>query len=134
VGERLSFHYTRAIINSLHCIALERWRADFLKQSSLPPDLLEDFPLVLIGNKIDIDDRVVSRRQARAWAQQHSSPRMEIRCFEASAKDGTNVEEAFSCIAGMVKIPQLEFDMDGSDSFQLNRRDDSLRNRKSCAC
>ncbi|GAB5591060.1 hypothetical protein Unana1_05960 [Umbelopsis nana] len=113
---------------------LERWRAEFLKQSSLPPDLLEDFPLIMIGNKIDIDDRVVSRRQARAWAQQHSSPRMEIRCFEASAKDGTNVEEAFSCIAGMVKIPQLEFDMDGSDSFRLSRRDDSLRSRKSCAC
>lgn len=113
---------------------IERWRADFLKQSSLPQELLEEFPLILIGNKIDIDDRVVSRRQARAWAQQHSSPRMEIRCFEASAKDGTNVEEAFSCIAGMVKIPQLELDMDGTDSFHLSRRDDSFRGRKSCAC
>ncbi|CAM0139638.1 unnamed protein product [Umbelopsis sp. WA50703] len=113
---------------------LERWRADFLKQSSLPQELLEEFPLILIGNKIDIDDRVVSRRQARAWAQQHSSPRMEIRCFEASAKDGTNVEEAFSCIAGMVKIPQLELDMDDNDGFQLNRREDSFRGRKSCAC
>ncbi|KAI9264717.1 P-loop containing nucleoside triphosphate hydrolase protein, partial [Sporodiniella umbellata] len=46
---------------------LERWREDFLKQSSLPSEEANNFPLIVIGNKIDVDDRVVSRRQAKAW-------------------------------------------------------------------
>ncbi|KAG1470703.1 hypothetical protein G6F56_002527 [Rhizopus delemar] len=87
---------------------LERWREDFLKQSSLPTEEAKNFPLIIIGNKIDIDDRVVSRRQARAWAEVHSSESMQIPCFEASAKYGNNVEKAFAQIAKMVKVPQLE--------------------------
>ncbi|CAO3695277.1 unnamed protein product [Rhizopus stolonifer] len=98
---------------------LERWREDFLKQSSLPTEEAKNFPLIIIGNKIDIDDRVVSRRQARAWAEVHSSESMQIPCFEASAKYGNNVEKAFAQIAKMVKVPQLELDMNDSHSFLL---------------
>jgi len=107
---------------------LDHWRSEFLKQSSIPNDSVSapsDFPFILIGNKIDLDDRVVSRRQAKAWSQQHS-PRTgpAISCFEASAKDGTGVEEAFSHIAKMVKVPQMELDMtNGSeDAVSSGRR------------
>ncbi|KAF7730836.1 Ras- protein Rab-7A [Apophysomyces ossiformis] len=98
---------------------LGRWHDDFLKQSALPPEEARQFPILMIGNKIDINDRVVSRRQARAWAEQHSSDCMQIPCFEASAKDGTNVEKAFTHIAKMVKVPQLELDLNEGDSFTL---------------
>ncbi|ORZ12801.1 P-loop containing nucleoside triphosphate hydrolase protein [Absidia repens] len=96
------------------------WRDEFLKQSSLPQEEAAHFPMMMIGNKIDMNDRVVSRRQAKAWAEEHSSDRMQIGCFEASAKEGTNVEKAFRYLAN-VKIPQLELDMttpDG-DAFAL---------------
>ncbi|ORX83996.1 hypothetical protein K493DRAFT_269579 [Basidiobolus meristosporus CBS 931.73] len=102
---------------------LERWRAEFLKQAGVADPT--EFPFVMIGNKIDIDERVVSRRQAKAFALRHSGKSMEIPCFEASAKEGTNVEQAFSYIAKMVKIPQMEFDMFGdgeasnNNTFQL---------------
>ncbi|KAL0088598.1 P-loop containing nucleoside triphosphate hydrolase protein [Phycomyces blakesleeanus] len=115
---------------------LGRWREDFLKQSSLPEDEAKHFPFLMVGNKIDIDDRVVSRRQARAWAEQNSSDRMRIPCFEASAKDGTNVEEAFTYIAKMIKVPQLELDLNGeiltlsSDSLYGRRK--STINRLCC--
>ncbi|KAI8981458.1 P-loop containing nucleoside triphosphate hydrolase protein [Pilobolus umbonatus] len=101
---------------------LERWREDFLKQSSLPAEEARNFPILLVGNKIDIDDRVVSRRQARAWAEIHSSEKMKIPCFEASAKNGDNVEKAFAQIAKMVKVPQLEFDMNDHNSVSLDTK------------
>ncbi|ORX86937.1 hypothetical protein K493DRAFT_237724 [Basidiobolus meristosporus CBS 931.73] len=105
---------------------LERWRSEFLKQAGVADPT--EFPFVVIGNKIDIDERVVSRRQAKAFALRHSGKSMEIPCFEASAKEGTNVEQAFSYIAKMVKIPQMEFDMFGdgdirnTSSFHLPTR------------
>lgn len=111
---------------------LERWREDFLKQSSLPTEEAKNFPLIIIGNKIDIDDRVVSRRQARAWAEVHSSESMQIPCFEASAKYGNNVEKAFAQIAKMVKVPQLELDMNDSHSFLLMT--DSFKRTSNSKC
>lgn len=109
---------------------IERWREDFLKQSSLPAEEAKNFPLIIIGNKIDIDDRVVSRRQARAFAEIHSSDKMQIPCFEASAKNGDNVEKAFAQIAKMVKIPQLELDMNDNNSFSLTS--DSIKKKSCC--
>ncbi|CAO3627965.1 unnamed protein product [Cunninghamella blakesleeana] len=98
------------------------WRNEFLKQSSLPPEEAIHFPMMIIGNKIDINDRVVSRRQARAWAEEHSSDQMQIPCFDASAKDGTNVEKAFRHIAHMIKIPQMELDMSNNDDITLSNQ------------
>lgn len=113
---------------------VERWREDFLKQSSLPAEEARHFPLLMIGNKIDIDDRVVSRRQARAWAEVHSSDKMQIPCFEASAKNGDNVEKAFAQIAKMVKVPQMELDMNGehSQTFSLDNRSSNTVKRGGC--
>ncbi|KAI9278948.1 P-loop containing nucleoside triphosphate hydrolase protein [Phascolomyces articulosus] len=112
---------------------LERWREDFLKQSSLPVEEAQHFPMLVIGNKIDIDDRVVSRRQARAWAEQHSSDRMKIPCFETSAKDGTNVEDAFTHITKIVKVPQLELDLNGSgDTVTLSSDTRSTKHTRRC--
>ncbi|XP_056843848.1 ras-related protein RABG3f isoform X1 [Raphanus sativus] len=58
----------------------------------------ENFPFVLIGNKVDVDggnSRVVSEKKAKAWCASKGN----IPYFETSAKEGTNVEEAFQCIA-----------------------------------
>ena len=111
---------------------IERWREDFLKQSSLPAEEARNFPLLIIGNKIDIDDRVVSRRQARAWAEVHSSDKMQIPCFEASAKNGDNVEKAFAHIAKMVKVPQMELDMNENNSFSLTNDTKSMNKSSRC--
>ncbi|CAO3650625.1 unnamed protein product [Mucor hiemalis] len=111
---------------------LERWREDFLKQSSLPNEEARHFPLLIIGNKIDIDDRVVSRRQARAWAEVHSSDKMQIPCFEASAKNGDNVEKAFAQIAKMVKVPQMELDMNENNSFSIMSDTRSVSRNRCC--
>ncbi|CAN0866834.1 Ras-related protein Rab7 [Linum grandiflorum] len=58
----------------------------------------ENFPFVVLGNKIDVDggnSRVVSEKKARAWCASKGN----IPYFETSAKEGINVEEAFQVIA-----------------------------------
>ncbi|KAL7134761.1 hypothetical protein ABFS83_11G047400 [Erythranthe nasuta] len=75
---------------------LNNWREEFLIQAS-PPDP-ENFPFVVLGNKIDVDggnSRVVSEKKAKAWCASKGN----IPYFETSAKEGFNVEAAFECIA-----------------------------------
>ncbi|GAB2275677.1 Ras- protein RABG3d [Dionaea muscipula] len=75
---------------------LNRWREEFLLQAS--PHDPDNFPFVVLGNKVDVDggnSRVVSAKKAKAWCTSKGS----IPYFETSAKDGTNVEAAFQCIA-----------------------------------
>ncbi|KAK9071288.1 hypothetical protein SSX86_009856 [Deinandra increscens subsp. villosa] len=100
---------------------LNNWREEFLIQAS-PADP-ENFPFVVLGNKIDIDggnSRVVrwcfhlstfdtfcieiniflfslkvSEKKAKSWCASKGN----IPYFETSAKEGFNVEAAFECIA-----------------------------------
>ncbi|RKP25872.1 P-loop containing nucleoside triphosphate hydrolase protein, partial [Syncephalis pseudoplumigaleata] len=74
---------------------LDRWRRDFLAKAA-PPDP-DTFPFVVVGNKIDLLERVVSRRQACDFAARCTSDaeRHPVPCIEASAKEGTNVDEVF---------------------------------------
>ena len=75
---------------------LNNWREEFLIQAS--PSDPDNFPFVVIGNKIDVDggnSRVVPEKKARAWCASKGN----IPYFETSAKEALNVEEAFQCIA-----------------------------------
>lgn len=68
---------------------LERWREDFLNQAGPPnPDA---FPFVVIGNKIDLENRQVTARQAKEFCSKHGN----LPYFEASAKDSIEVDNAF---------------------------------------
>jgi Ras-related protein Rab-7A len=73
---------------------LDSWRDEFLLQSS--PRNPQSFPFVLIGNKIDVEEskRQVSQKRAKQWALDKNIP-----YFEASAKDGSNVDAAFTTMA-----------------------------------
>jgi Ras-related protein Rab-7A len=74
---------------------LNNWREEFLIQAS--PSDPDNFPFVLLGNKVDIDggnSRVVSEKKAKAWCASKGN----IPYFETSAKEGTNVEDAFQVI------------------------------------
>ncbi|XP_052336217.1 ras-related protein R-Ras-like isoform X1 [Oncorhynchus keta] len=51
----------------------------------------DDFPMVLVGNKADLDQsRVISREEAQGFAREN-----RIHYMEASAKNRYNVDEAF---------------------------------------
>ena len=44
-----------------------RWRDEFLIQAG--PRDPDNFPFVVLGNKIDLDSRVVSQKRSLAWCQ-----------------------------------------------------------------
>jgi len=75
--------------------SLAGWKEEFLIQAS--PQAPEDFPFVCIGNKVDLADqqRQVTTSRARQWCQSQNN----MPLFEASARDATNVEQAFRQIA-----------------------------------
>eukprot|EP01117_Protostelium_nocturnum_P003889 TRINITY_DN15150_c0_g1_i1.p1 TRINITY_DN15150_c0_g1~~TRINITY_DN15150_c0_g1_i1.p1 ORF type:complete len:207 (+),score=61.31 TRINITY_DN15150_c0_g1_i1:120-740(+) len=72
---------------------IDNWREEFLSQAA--PTNPDTFPFVLIGNKIDLENRAVTEKRARAWCAANGN----IPYFETSAKDATNVDQAFLTIA-----------------------------------
>lgn len=74
---------------------LDSWRDEFLIQAS--PHDVENFPFVVLGNKIDCEEskRMVSQKRAMNWCQSKGN----IPYFETSAKEAINVEQAFQTIA-----------------------------------
>ncbi|CAN1317565.1 Ras-related protein Rab7 [Linum perenne] len=80
----------------------------FTLQAS-PPDP-ENFPFVVLGNKVDIDNgnsRMVSEKKTKAWC----SLKGNIPYFDTSAKEGFNVDVAFECIAKNALKIESEEDM-----------------------
>ncbi|XP_043932778.1 ras-related protein Rab-7b isoform X2 [Protopterus annectens] len=71
--------------------AIENWREDFLDKVH-PRD--SNFPMIVLGNKIDIKERQVSKDMAKAWCDERNLP-----YFEVSAKNDLNVDFAFETLA-----------------------------------
>ncbi len=70
--------------------ALSTWKQEFLRQAA--PKHIDQFPFVLIGNKVDREvERKVPKAKAEHWCKQSG----DIPYFEASAKDDAGVKEAF---------------------------------------
>ncbi len=74
--------------------SLSNWRAEFLRQAG--PKNEERFPFVLLGNKADqTQERKVTREMAQQWCAQNGG----VPYFETSAKEDTNVKDAFEMSA-----------------------------------
>ena len=73
--------------------SLDSWRDEFLIQAS--PRDPENFPFVVLGNKVDLENRAVSSKRAQSWC----GSKNDIPYFEVSAKEAVNVEGAFATIA-----------------------------------
>ncbi|XP_022902829.1 ras-related protein rab7 [Onthophagus taurus] len=86
--------------------SLDSWRDEFLIQAS--PREPENFPFVLLGNKVDLVEgdrsRAISSKKAQQWCQSKNNNggvggAGGIPYFETSAKEALNVEQAFKSIA-----------------------------------
>jgi Ras-related protein Rab-7A len=84
--------------------SLDSWRDEFLIQAG--PRDPENFPFVVIGNKVDLDGRQVQARKAQNWCTEKSN----VPYFETSAKEGTNVEKAFETVARNALAREKEID------------------------
>ncbi|XP_067863689.1 ras-related protein Rab-7b-like [Heptranchias perlo] len=80
--------------------ALEGWREEILRNI---PSGCEDYPFIVLGNKIDLTDRQVASDEAEAWCKAQNIP-----YFEVSAKQGINVGHAFENIARNARLQDAE--------------------------
>ncbi|KAI1241601.1 Ras-related protein Rab-9A, partial [Lamprotornis superbus] len=68
---------------------LSNWKKEFIYYADVKEP--ESFPFVILGNKVDIDERQVSTEEAQDWCRNNGNHPY----FETSAKDATNVAAAF---------------------------------------
>ncbi|XP_037102247.1 ras-related protein Rab-9A-like [Syngnathus acus] len=68
---------------------LDNWKKEFTYYADLKEPNM--FPFVVLGNKLDVDERQVSGEDAQRWCRDHGG----LPYFETSAKDSTNVASAF---------------------------------------
>ncbi|VDN07859.1 unnamed protein product [Thelazia callipaeda] len=122
---------TYDITNASSFRSLESWRDEFLIQAS--PRDPENFPFVLLGNKVDLESRrAVSTKRAQAWCQTKNS----IKYYEVSAKEAVNVEQAFIEIArDALKREALDVQNfpEFPDQIRLDHRE-TTRPSDSCNC
>mmetsp|Transcript_9875 Transcript_9875/g.14741 ORF Transcript_9875/g.14741 Transcript_9875/m.14741 type:complete len:200 (-) Transcript_9875:28-627(-) len=83
--------------------------------------------IILVGNKNDLEHRVVSTEEGNHFAQQHG-----LLFIETSAKTGDNVEESFLQLTKQVheKIESGEFDMSADSPgvrFQKKKTSDKSK-------
>ncbi|KAK7064437.1 ras family-domain-containing protein [Favolaschia claudopus] len=100
---------------------LDSWRDEFLIQAS--PHDPENFPFVVLGNKIDVEEnkRQVTQKRAMTWCQSKGN----IPYFETSAKEAINVEQAFQTVAKNALQQEQEESL--SDGPFVNINDSSDR-------
>lgn len=109
--------------------SLDSWRDEFLIQAS--PRDPDNFPFVLVGNKVDLENRAVTQKRAMQWtASKNNMP-----YFETSAKEGINVEQAFQTIAKNALAQETEVDIynEFPDHITINPDTRPVRN-DNCSC
>ncbi|XP_072102647.1 ras-related protein Rab-7a-like isoform X2 [Mobula birostris] len=94
--------------------ALQGWRQEFVVQGS--PRDPETFPFVVLGNKADLGNREVSRKQAEGWCRTHKAE-----YFETSAKEALNVETAFRAATRLTlnQVKDVDRCVESQDLVQL---------------
>mmetsp|Transcript_40327 Transcript_40327/g.106847 ORF Transcript_40327/g.106847 Transcript_40327/m.106847 type:complete len:206 (+) Transcript_40327:82-699(+) len=95
---------------------LDSWRDEFLIQAG--PRDPDNFPFVVLGNKVDLDGRTVPQKRALAWCQAKGN----IPYFETSAKEAINVEQAFQVIARNALKQEAEEDIYLPDTIDVTEQ------------
>ena len=93
----------------------------------------KDFPVMLVGNKIDlVDHREVSTEDGENSAKQYG-----IQFYEISNKFGTNIEEACSGLIKLV-VDTNSNSKDGkskkNEKIKINKKNNQTKDKKECNC
>lgn len=93
---------------------LASWKDEFLIQSNVSNP--QDFPFIIIGNKVDVDDskKIPSLQKKLNNITSNQLGGLNYPEFETSAKDGINVEQAFEVVTKMA-LQQEELNENGND-------------------
>lgn len=81
---------------------LAMWKKEFLYYADVRDQ--ENFPFVVLGNKVDMPNREVTQEDADQWCRTSGN----YPYFETSAKDAINVDQAFvTAVHRLVKNQEL---------------------------
>ena len=80
--------------------------------------------VILIANKIDTDERVVTKEDGEALAQ-----KFKLKFFESSAKEKINVDEAFDEI---IKDISEVYESIKNEGIQISAKDKKEGKKKCC--
>jgi Ras-related protein Rab-7A len=104
------------------------WKDEFLVQANVKNP--ENFPFVIIGNKVDVDEskKVVSTKKAQQFAQNLGN----LPLFQTSAKEAVNIDQAFDVIArnALQQEENDEFNDEFNDAINITLESEN----QSCAC
>lgn len=91
-----------------------------------------NFPFVVLGNKIDMEDskRAVSQKKATSWCQSKGN----IPYFETSAKEAINVEQAFQTIARNALVQEAEVELYANYPDPIRIDQESSQSYGGCEC
>lgn len=105
---------------------LSMWKKEFLYYADIEDG--NNFPFVILANKIDMDNRCIPENEGREWCINNG----KAPYFETSAKDATNVEEAFK--AAIRRIRELEdvIEMKPSHGNSVDLRKKSKAQQSGC--
>ncbi|CDR48007.1 CYFA0S41e00320g1_1 [Cyberlindnera fabianii] len=104
------------------------WKDEFLVQANVKNP--ENFPFVIIGNKVDVDEskKVVTTKKAQQFAQNLGN----LPLFQTSAKEAVNIDQAFDVIArnALQQEENDDFNDDFNDAININLESEN----SGCAC
>ncbi|PRP89768.1 ras-related protein Rab-7 [Planoprotostelium fungivorum] len=107
---------------------LDVWRREFLLQAGIEPTQIEHFPFIVLGNKVDKEDRAVTRKMGETWCQQHGN----LPYLECSAKDDKNVKTAFLMAAELIDSRRKETEVNQVDYGKIDLRKNAPTNGSGC--
>ncbi|EGR28543.1 rab gtpase, putative [Ichthyophthirius multifiliis] len=119
------------ITNKKSFESLESWKEEF-KQQGQPKDP-DNFPFVVLGNKCDrASERKVESDFASQWCKSHG----DLLNFETSAKEDTNVNQAFTAIAKAAASQSQEEEIFFPTNNVVLKQDQKSNRKKvdSCSC
>ena len=100
---------------------LKMWIDSIKSQSKLTEDL-ENMPIILIGNKIDLPKRVIDKETALNFAKEQN-----LEYYETSAKTGEGIDNAMKELVKKVMVYINK--KNGTDNLKLN---ENSSKRKCC--
>ncbi|XP_028854610.1 ras-related protein rab7 [Denticeps clupeoides] len=107
--------------------ALEGWLKEFLLQAD-PPDPAS-FPFLVVGNKVDLENREVTRKQAEQWCKVSGAE-----YFEGSAKEDLNVDKPFQHAAKAARQYYETHSVENKDQIHVGQEEPQVFPKDKCQC
>ena len=86
----------------------------------------DELSLVLLGNKSDIEERIISKERGQEMAEY-----LKVKYYETSALNGTGIDEAFEGLTKEIMKKKKVVDVDGRN-ISLSSQSGQKKQAKSC--